>query len=82
MSMILFYQQAFRITREQQYQNRMYQRYQWFLGDNNLGRKLYDPSTGGCTDGSQAKGKGLNQGAESTLTSWISHLAVASALAE
>jgi hypothetical protein len=82
MSMILFYQQAFRVTREQQYQNRMYQRYQWFLGDNSLGRKLYDPSTGGCTDGSQAKGKGLNQGAESTLTYWISHLAVASALAE
>lgn len=82
MAMILFYQQAFRVTREQQYQDRMYRHYQWFLGANGLGRSLYNPATGGCTDGSQAKGKGLNQGAESTLTYWISHLAVASALAE
>jgi hypothetical protein len=82
MTMILFYQQAFRVTREQQYQDSMYQRYQWFMGANNLNRPLYDPSTGGCTDGSQVRGKGLNQGAESTLSYWISHLAVASALAE
>jgi hypothetical protein len=82
MAMILFYQQAFRVTREQQYQNSMYQRYQWFLGANALGRSLYDPATGGCTDGSQSRKTGSEQGAESTLSYWISHLAVASALAE
>lgn len=82
MAMVLFYQQAFRITREQQYLTRMYKSYQWFLGSNDLGIPLYDPTTGGCADGLHSEGINLNQGAESTLSYWISHVVVASALAE
>lgn len=82
MAMILFYQQAFRLTREQQYLERMYKSYRWFLGGNDLGLALYDPSTGGCADGLHSTGINLNQGAESTLAYWISHMVVASALAE
>lgn len=82
MAMVLFYQQAFRVTREQQYLTRMYKSYQWFLGANDLGLSLYDPSTGGCADGLHSEGINLNQGAESTLSYWISHVVVASALAE
>jgi hypothetical protein len=82
MAMILFYQQAFRITREQQYLDRMYKSYQWFLGANDLKLPLYDPSTGGCADGLHSEGINLNQGAESTLAYWISHVVVASALTE
>ncbi len=82
MAMVLFYQQAFRVTREQKYLVRMYKSYQWFLGANDLGLSLYDPSTGGCADGLHSEGINLNQGAESTLAYWISHVVVASALAE
>lgn len=82
MAMVLFYQQAHRVTREQQYLTRMYNSYQWFLGANDLGLPLYDPTTGGCADGLHSKGINLNQGAESTLAYWISHIVVAAALTE
>lgn len=82
MTMVLLYQQAFRITREQQYLVNMYKSYQWFLGHNDLGLSLYDFSTGGCADGLHAEGINLNQGAESTLAYWISHMVVASSLEE
>jgi hypothetical protein len=80
MAMILFYQQAIRITREQQYLDRMSRCHQWFLGANDLGQSLYDPSTGGCADGLHAEGINFNQGAESTLAYWISHIVVEAAL--
>ena len=41
--------------------------YAWFLGDNDTGVSLYDPSTGGSFDGLEADGRNANQGAESTL---------------
>lgn len=82
MAMILFYSQAFRITREQDYLSRMYLSFQWFLGTNDLGLPLYDPSTGGCSDGLHSEGINLNQGAESTLAYWISHLVVYASLRE
>jgi Glycosyl transferases group 1 len=40
----------------------------WFLGQNQLQRSLYDPSTGGCRDGLHADRLNENQGAESTLS--------------
>jgi len=82
MAMILYYQQAFRLTREQQYLDCMYKSYQWFLGNNDLGLPLYDVATGGCADGLHSEGVNLNQGAESTLAYWISHLVVTAALTE
>jgi hypothetical protein len=82
MAMVLCYQQAFRVTRDKKYLKRMCQSYQWFLGKNDLGLSLYDPSTGGCADGLHCEGINLNQGAESTLAYWISHMVVASALKE
>ncbi|AEV98034.1 glycosyltransferase [Niastella koreensis] len=82
MAMILYYQQAFRLTREQQYLDSMYKSHQWFFGNNDLGLPLYDATTGGCADGLHRKGVNLNQGAESTLAYWISHLVVTEALTE
>ncbi len=82
MAMVLFYQQAFRVTRDEMYLTRMYNSYQWFLGKNDLHVPLYDPATGGCADGLHSEGINLNQGAESTLAYWISHIVVASALKE
>jgi hypothetical protein len=40
---------------------------EWFLGGNEVGVPLYDPSTGGGHDGLTAVGTNPNQGAESTL---------------
>lgn len=76
MAMVLFYQQAFRVTRNKKYKSRMFQSFQWFLGTNDVALSLYDPTTGGCADGLHSEGINLNQGAESTLAYWISHLAV------
>jgi hypothetical protein len=82
MAMVLLYQQAFRITRDDQYLQRMQQAYQWFIGENDLGLSLYDTSTGGCADGLQEDAVNLNQGAESTLAYWISHMVVVLGLSE
>jgi hypothetical protein len=43
-------------------------RLRWYLGQNQLQRALYDPSTGGCRDGLHADRASENQGAESTLS--------------
>jgi hypothetical protein len=77
MAMVLCYQQAFRVTRNKKFVSRMYQSYQWFLGNNDLAVSLYDKATGGCADGLHSEGINFNQGAESTLAYWISHMAVA-----
>ncbi|WP_018613140.1 hypothetical protein [Segetibacter koreensis] len=82
MAMVLFYQQAFRITRNKKYLSRMYQSYNWFLGHNDLSLSLYDPGTGGCADGLHSEGINFNQGAESTLAYWISHMVVLSSIKE
>ncbi len=42
--------------------------FDWFLGRNDLGLELYDPTTGGCRDGLQEDRVNQNQGAESTLS--------------
>ena len=39
----------------------------WFVGANDVGVSLLDAGTGGCSDGLEADGCNLNQGAESTL---------------
>ena len=48
--------------------------FEWFLGRNDLGRPLYDSSTGGCGDGLHSDRVNENQGAESSLAF---HLALA-----
>ncbi|MFI2709292.1 glycosyltransferase [Micromonospora sp. NPDC018662] len=39
----------------------------WFLGENDIGTRMWDPATGGGYDGLTPHGPNLNQGAESTL---------------
>ena len=46
--------------------------FEWFLGRNDLGLALYDPSTGGCRDGLHVDRLSQNQGAESTLAFLLS----------
>lgn len=39
----------------------------WFMGDNDAGKTMWDPETGGGYDGLHADRVNSNQGAESTL---------------
>jgi len=80
MAMVLMYFKAYEITHDLKYISQMYLSYQWFLGENSLRLPLYDYETKGCGDGIQPCGINRNQGAESTLAYWISHLTVLKSL--
>jgi len=76
MAMVLLYAKTFEITKDIKYLNMMHTSYEWFLGKNSLHIPLYDFETNGCADGLQFNSVNRNQGAESTLAYFISHLAV------
>lgn len=76
MAMILLFKQAFKLTKNVEYLNKLFTSYMWFLGENDLRISLYDSETNGCCDGLESTGVNRNQGAESTLAYVISHLTV------
>lgn len=48
--------------------------FSWFLGNNHLGKIIYNPCTGGCYDGLEENYINLNQGAESTVSYLMARL--------
>jgi glycosyltransferase involved in cell wall biosynthesis len=82
MAMVLMYHQAFHVTRDKEYLNKLYTSFLWFLGENDLRMSLYDFETQGCCDGFESYGVNRNQGAESSLAYLISHLTVLQAYEE
>jgi hypothetical protein len=64
--------EAFRATKDAFWLDKARTTFEWFLGRNDLGLALYDPSTGGHYDGLQVDRVNLNQGAESTLAFLLS----------
>jgi hypothetical protein len=42
--------------------------FEWYLGRNQLNQIVYNPISGGCLDGIEAKQVNINQGAEATTT--------------
>lgn len=48
--------------------------FSWFVGNNHLGRTIYNPVSGGCYDGLEENSVNLNQGAESTVCYLIARL--------
>lgn len=82
LAMVLMFHQAFRLTRDQAYIQKLYTCFMWFLGENDLRVSLYDFETKGCCDGLESSGVNRNQGAESTLAYLISHLSVLEAFEE
>jgi hypothetical protein len=82
MSMVLIFHQAFHLTKDKDYLNKLYTSFLWFLGENDLRMSLYDFETQGCCDGFERSGVNRNQGAESTLAYLISHLTVLQAYEE
>lgn len=82
LAMVLMYHQAFHLTKEKEYLNKLHTSFMWFLGENDLRMSLYDFETKGCCDGFENYGVNRNQGAESSLAYLISHLTVLQAYEE
>ncbi len=80
MASVRLFFQAYKVTKEPSYIEKMFMSYLWFLGENELRMPLYDHETHGCCDGLESAGVNRNQGAESTLAYLISHLTVLNAL--
>jgi len=59
---------AWRITGDARWLSPARRAFDWFLGQNELQRPIYDPATGACHDGLHADRVNANQGAESTLS--------------
>ncbi len=59
---------AGRITGDARWLSHARQAFDWFLGQNELQRPIYDPATGACHDGLHPDRVNANQGAESTLS--------------
>jgi hypothetical protein len=64
--------EAYRATQDVVWMNEARSAFEWFLGRNDLGLELYDPTTGGCCDGLHDDRVNRNQGAESTLAFLLS----------
>jgi glycosyltransferase involved in cell wall biosynthesis len=65
---------ALRITGHDFWMTEARRAFDWFLGRNDLGLALYDPTTGGCQDGLLMDRVNQNQGAESTLAFLLARL--------
>jgi hypothetical protein len=76
LAVVLMFHQAFHLTKNKDYLNKLFTAFMWFLGENDLRMSLYDFETKGCCDGFESYGVNRNQGAESTLAYLISHLTV------
>lgn len=62
--------QAYLVTEDMEWINKMGIAFSWFLGNNDRQEQLYDFTTGGCFDGLTSGVSNQNQGAESTV-SWL-----------
>lgn len=82
MAMVLMFHQAYHLTKEKNYLDKLFTSFMWFLGDNDLRMSLYDFETRGCCDGLESNGVNRNQGAESTLAYTISYLTILQAYEE
>lgn len=66
--------EAYRLTHDPCWYKEAQRVFEWYLGRNDLGLSVYDPTTGGCRDGLHPDRVNENQGAESTLAflqSWL-----------
>jgi glycosyltransferase involved in cell wall biosynthesis len=64
--------EAYALTRDVTWYRAARRCFEWFLGRNDLGQSLYDPTTGGCRDAMHSDRVNQNQGAESSLAFQLS----------
>jgi hypothetical protein len=65
--------EAYSVTRDPYWRRAARLCFEWFLGRNDLGLPLYDPTTGGCRDALLQDHINQNQGAESSLAFYLSY---------
>jgi glycosyltransferase involved in cell wall biosynthesis len=63
--------EAYSVTRDDFWHKAARRCFEWFLGRNDLGQPLYDPTTGGCRDALLQDHLNQNQGAESSLAYYL-----------
>lgn len=68
----------YNVYKEQDYLDKMFIGFSWFLGNNHLNQIIYNPCTGGCYDGLEKDYVNLNQGAESTVSYLMARLTIES----
>lgn len=61
---------------DEEYFRKMEICFDWFLGRNRLHQIIYNPCTGGCFDGLEENQVNLNEGAESSLSYFLSRLII------
>ncbi len=76
MGTILMLGDAYQATGNVRYLALQRKAFDWFLGENDLRMPVYDFKTKGCHDGLTAGGVNSNQGAESTLSFFLSLLTI------
>lgn len=64
------------VLNEEEYFSKMEICFDWFLGRNRLHQIIYNPCTGGCFDGLEENQVNLNEGAESSLSYFLSRLII------
>jgi len=76
MAMVMMYQKAFIVTKDETYRQKMRTAFSWFTGNNDLYIPLYDEESKGCCDGLEERCVNRNQGAESTISFLMAYLTV------
>ena len=64
------------VLNDEEYYRKMEVCFDWFLGRNRLHQIIYNPCTGGCFDGLEENNVNLNEGAESSLSYFLSRLII------
>jgi hypothetical protein len=72
MTLSMFYD----VFDDREYLNKLYNAFNWFLGNNQIHQIIYNPVTGGCYDGLEETHVNLNQGAESTVNYLMARLTI------
>jgi glycosyltransferase involved in cell wall biosynthesis len=67
-SMIQALDSAYQLTGDKLYVDRATKAFSWFMGNNLIGKRVYDDTSGGCHDGLTPSGVNKNEGAESTIS--------------
>jgi len=67
-SMMQALESAYVLTADASYKNRAEKVFSWFMGNNLIGKRIYDDASGGGHDGLTPSGINENEGAESTLS--------------
>lgn len=67
---------AYQLTGEQRYLDLAQAAAEWLLGRNRLGARLYDFTSGACSDGLDPQGPSVNQGAEAAICGLLALLTV------